>query len=391
MVLHSLLTGNQTLISNRFIDEYMPAANGEYVKVYLYLLRLQGDTAGDLSVGFLADRLDNTEKDIMRALRYWEKLSLLSLDFDGSRQLQGITLLAGREPLPGAVGQATKEDGAVPRSSTEVSVSAQVQPDGETLIKKGSKSESEASAQAAKEKDTNRPPARHTYKAEELQRISGNEDFAQLLFLAEKYLGKTLSARDVSLFAYMFEELGFPVDLIEYLIEYCVDNGHPSLRYMERVALNWHSEGKRTLQAAKEAVRSYTKENRCVMKAFGIHNRVLTKDERAFISRWLGEFGMPIELVEEACRRTISAIHDPSFAYAEKIIARWHECDAHTPEAVRALDGRKPAATVETAGAKTRAAGGRDKTGPSFNFDQRKTDYDALLYNVRRDDGAPDQ
>ena len=28
-----------TIISNRFIDEYMINANGEFVKIYLYLLR----------------------------------------------------------------------------------------------------------------------------------------------------------------------------------------------------------------------------------------------------------------------------------------------------------------------------------------------------------------
>ena len=29
-----------TSVSNLFIDEYMPNANGEFVKIYLYLLRL---------------------------------------------------------------------------------------------------------------------------------------------------------------------------------------------------------------------------------------------------------------------------------------------------------------------------------------------------------------
>ena len=33
-----------TLVANEFIDRYMAAANGEYVKVYLYLLRHQQDT-----------------------------------------------------------------------------------------------------------------------------------------------------------------------------------------------------------------------------------------------------------------------------------------------------------------------------------------------------------
>ena len=32
-----------TMVPNEFIDRYMPEANGEYVKVFLYLLRHNGE------------------------------------------------------------------------------------------------------------------------------------------------------------------------------------------------------------------------------------------------------------------------------------------------------------------------------------------------------------
>ena len=35
-----------TTVSDIFIDQYMPKANGEFVKVYLYLLRATGSGAG---------------------------------------------------------------------------------------------------------------------------------------------------------------------------------------------------------------------------------------------------------------------------------------------------------------------------------------------------------
>lgn len=31
-------------------------------------------------------------------------------------------------------------------------------------------------------------------------------------------------------------------ELIEYLIEYCVENGHKSMHYINKVALSWHEE-----------------------------------------------------------------------------------------------------------------------------------------------------
>ena len=61
-----------------FIDRYMCAANGEFVKTYLLLLRLAGEEG--LTVSLLADRLEQTEKDVRRGLKYWEKEGLLAAE-----------------------------------------------------------------------------------------------------------------------------------------------------------------------------------------------------------------------------------------------------------------------------------------------------------------------
>ncbi|MBR3719302.1 MAG: DNA replication protein DnaD, partial [Firmicutes bacterium] len=77
-----------------FIDRYMTGANGEFVKTYLLLLRLSGE--GSVSVSVLADRLDQTEKDVRRALKYWEKAGLLSLrELDG--EILSLRLLLPEE------------------------------------------------------------------------------------------------------------------------------------------------------------------------------------------------------------------------------------------------------------------------------------------------------
>ena len=49
-----------------------------------------------------------------------------------------------------------------------------------------------------------------------------NSEIRQLLFLAEQYLGRTLSPTDISRILYFYDVLHFPMDLLEYLIEYCV-------------------------------------------------------------------------------------------------------------------------------------------------------------------------
>ena len=63
-------------ISNFFIDYYMTDANGEFVKVYLYLIRLL-NSKQQISVAEIADHFNLTEKDICRAIKYWVPASVV--------------------------------------------------------------------------------------------------------------------------------------------------------------------------------------------------------------------------------------------------------------------------------------------------------------------------
>ena len=81
-----------TIVSNRFIDEYMAEANDAQLKIYLYLLRMM-NAGRTFSISGIADAFNHTEKDVMRALKYWEKCKVLSLEYDNEKNLVGIHLL----------------------------------------------------------------------------------------------------------------------------------------------------------------------------------------------------------------------------------------------------------------------------------------------------------
>ena len=84
----SNLKARVTVITNEFIDEYMPTANGEYVKVYLYLLRHE---ERPVEIAEIADALNHTEADVKRALGYWEKAGVLVRGSE-SEQRQGTAM-----------------------------------------------------------------------------------------------------------------------------------------------------------------------------------------------------------------------------------------------------------------------------------------------------------
>lgn len=61
--------------------------------MYLYLLHLISTGNTNISVSLLADTFNQTEADIMRALRYWDKLDVISLTFAGTNDsLSNVTI-----------------------------------------------------------------------------------------------------------------------------------------------------------------------------------------------------------------------------------------------------------------------------------------------------------
>ncbi len=321
---------SDTAVPDLFIDNYMPQANGEFVKIYLYILRSLHQPEGEISLSSLADVFSCTEKDIMRALRYWEKNGLLRLSLEG-KDLTGIEFLPVRdgrehpEPKPATAGSS----GRLPRLSAG--------------------------------------------RVQELQK--NNEDIRQLLFLAEQYLGRTLSSTDVNRILYFYDGLHFPMDLIEYLIEYCVSKGSTSLHYIEKVGLQWHQEGISSVAEAKARTSVWNKNYFSILKAFGIRSRNPIPAETEYMNRWLKEYGFTMDLITEACTRTITQTGQPSFQYAEGILSSWKRAKVCTLEDVRRLDtehrnSQKPLSPARPA---------RTQTASRFNnFHQREYDYRQL-------------
>ena len=90
ITIHTEAEHQTTGVSNAFIDEYMPDANGDFVKIYLYLLRVLSQENAHFSISQMADKLHYTENDIRRGLAYWEQLHLLRLEYDNDARLISV-------------------------------------------------------------------------------------------------------------------------------------------------------------------------------------------------------------------------------------------------------------------------------------------------------------
>lgn len=350
-----------TLISNSFIQNHMPSANGNFVKIYLYLVMLcqHADTAGNSSIDALADCFECTESDILRALRYWQKEGLLSLEETADGKLCGIGLL----PFP--------ED-----STDTKEASSSPAPSAVSLEETPASAAEETFCASQPVNLPQEPQIRH-YTLDEIAEFQKNPDIQEMLFVVETYIRHPFSENDINTILFWHEDLHFSAELIVYLVEYCVSKGHTNLRYLNKVALAWHEKKITSVEQAKSEAAVRSKAYYAVMKAFGITGRNLIDSETAMIRKWTKEYAFDLSLIQEACARTISSTGQSSFSYADSILTSWYNDKVHSLEDVKRLDATHQQKKKERAAAKANAAASPKKNNFN-NFESRENDYKSL-------------
>lgn len=390
-----------TTVSDIFIDQYMPKANGEFVKVYLYLLRATGSGAGIATISEIADHFSNTEADIIRALNYWASEGILQLQSGADGQIMGINLCslsvsgmqAAQSNIQSAVADNTAQNNlqnSVVNNATKNNLQNGVVNNVAQNISTTNIRMQDSVVEKLKSQTTDKASSsQKEYTLDEIKEFRKNPDISELFFIIETYLKHTLSSTDTNMVLYWLDELHFSTDLVEYLVEYCITKGHSSLRYMNKVALGWADAGIKTVDQAKDDAAAHSQIYYSVMKALGITGRNLVDSEVSLINKWVGEYGFDIELVKAACSKTISAIQKPSFEYTDSILANWRKKDVHTLKDVEVLDANFAKANKSSAtgsSQSTNAANGSSKPKSNNsssknkfnNFNQRNNDYDKL-------------
>lgn len=342
---------DSTVITNRFIDEYMKDANDAQLKIYLYLIRMISANL-PTSIADIADKFNHTEKDVVRALKYWEKNKILTIVYDENSNIVGIHL-RDLDRMPG---------------SQIVSLSAKNTTETVTTMTVTAEPVSIAAPQEPSER-MSRTFEKPSYSLDDLKAFKNNEESAQILFIAEQYLGKTLSVSEVRTILFIYDVLGFSMDLIDYLIEYCVGKGKKEIRYIEKVAVNWAEENITTVKQAKAKSSKYDKSVYAIMKALGRSSEPTDK-EVSFIKKWINDYAFSKEIILAACEKTSLATDRHRFEYTDGILNRWKVANVKKMEDVTALEASFQKAR-STPAAKPLA-------GKFSEFQQNSYDFESL-------------
>ena len=380
----------QTAVSNCFIDDYMAEANDAQLKIYLFLIRMMSANL-PTSVTDIADKFNYTEKDVLRALMYWESSQLLALEYDATHNLSGIQVLSLDNPYEQVrtapritpvlsfIRPASMQSGmTAPRPMAAASAMSAQNPMTARMNAAPAQMQASSTGTATiteyPTRELSSQPEKPSYTMDDLKNFKNNDEVQQLLFVTEQYLGRQLTRGDMETILFLYDRLGFSADLIDYLVQHCVERGKKDFRYMEKVALSWAEQGITDPKQAQLASKKYDKTVYTIMKSLGKNSAPAPK-ELEYIQKWTKEYGFMLDVIQEACDKTVMTTDSHRFAYADGILSKWYQAGVHHKADIAALDAsyQRPA----------KPAANNSNSGNKFNrFAQNSYDFDQLEQNI---------
>lgn len=301
-----------------FIHDYMPSAMGGYVKVYLYLLTAYYERTELLTIEDTAALLSMLSSEVISALEYWQSENIIKFnafseeDFEVSFTFISPTNSVVSEDIIG-------EDVKKAKDETPIKATPYIQ------------------------------QTRPNYSPSELSIYLQDSQVQQLYRMAEQSLGRLLSSSDQQILFGLYDWLHMPLDLIEYLLDYCATKGHTSMRYIEKTAIAWLNDGVNTLEQAK--IRSNTdKLYFKILSEVGLGTQNITQVQKEFIQKWLNTYKLSLEIIIEGCRRTSAQTKNPSLNYLDTIFTSWHKNKVTSLDDIKKLDNAFVTKQTQTPG-----------------------------------------
>lgn len=275
---------NYTPISNIFIDNYMPKARGEFVKVYL--LGLKYCVSGELGVSssIIASALHLLETDVLNAWSYWNDEGIIKMipeDNMGNFSIEFIDL-------------------------------------------SNSMNSNEQDIDLLKELD--------------------NNSTKDMLLDIEKLIGRPLSTKEVTMYISWIRDFNFEPEIILLLIQYCTSKGKTDYRYIETVAISWHDSNIRTIEEAQNFIRQHEDKwvnIRKILNYIGIKDGEVMKPQEEMLTKWLTTYNFPLEVIFKSCDVCFHRINKADFKYIDGILNSWHKDGIKTINDVLVKDSKK--------------------------------------------------
>lgn len=262
-----------TPVSNVFIEKYMPKARGEFIKVYLLMIKYNFTGEIGVNASILAASLNLLESDIINALNYWNEegvIKLVPIDKMGNFDIEFIDL---------------SSENVV--NKNEINILAEL----------------------------------------------SDETNNGMLKDIEKLLGRPLSPSEFTTYISWKRDFNFSSELILLLIEYCASKGKTNHRYIEKVALAWNEMNIKTIDDAQNYIRK-TEDKwgtyREILKFLGIRNTDIMKPQEDMLEKWTTSYNFSLEIIKKACDICFQRLNRADFKYIDGILSSWNKDNLKT-------------------------------------------------------------
>ena len=306
-----------TPISNVFIEKYMPFARGEFVKVYLLLLKYNFSYEPGVNSSILASSLNLLESDVMNALNYWND--------------QGVIKFVPVDKMNNFSIEFVPLDNDLSSTSPDVN----------------------------------------------LLDALNNTETNDMLRDIERILCRPLSTKEMEIYLGWQKDFSFTSELILILIEYCASKGKVDYRYIEKVALAWNDMGIKTIEKAQSHIKQ-TEDKwvkiRQILNYLGINNSEIMKPQEELLNKWINVYKFDIQLIKKACDICFQRLNRADFKYIDGILSKWFNDNIKTLDdvAIKDKQHKNNYKNSSTNYQKNLKASGFN------NFEPRSYDYDSL-------------
>ena len=326
-----------TPIDNIFLNDYMPMANGTYVKVYLLGFKYASDKDYkiELTNKTIAKHLDISIEDVLNAWDFWEEKGIIKKE--KGEDINYKVLFLNLKQL---------------------------------YIKNNLMNLKEKVAPQIKQ--ISKPTPKDLIEANQIPII--NKMFNNIDYMMRR---QTTPLEKQQILGWI-QSYNMNPDVIEKAFSYGVEKkGKRSINYVDGIIKNWYDMGLTNIEAVMEYFKTadevYYRYER-VMKALGLSNKGVTQGDLKLVNKWFDDYKFSIDLVLKACESS-SKVQQVSVSYIDAIMNSWYEKGIKTVQDVETLD-KKPEVASRTSTKQYPRKTYTHKTR-FHNFEQRSSNYTA--------------
>ena len=170
------------------------------------------------------------------------------------------------------------------------------------------------------------------------KKASESQEIAFLLSEAQNKFGRPISPSEASILVWLCDFAGVNAAVVLMVMEYAKSLDKFNMRYIQKVAVDWHDENIDSIEKAEQKINHLRKIKSSwtmLLNKLGLDYRSPTAKETAYIHDWFVTWNFPINSIMYAYNICADNTNKLSFSYMNKILKNWFDLNIISPADVK--------------------------------------------------------